>query len=266
MRDFRDAKAMAQTLRQALSDRSLTLSHSESLELIAKLFGLRDWNVLAARIEAEASGVPQSSAAGDAGIAAVPVIPMRDIVVFPEMTAPLYVGRAKTIRAIERAMAGDRRVLLVTQKRREDEDPGPDDLHRTGILAVILQALPLPDGTMKLLVHGRERAQVRQLTGGELLLAEAAPAEPSAADEQTKTLAAQALEAFARHAGIDLASPPQSMAGLAMFASYPARLADLIARNLSVSQDQAQDLLDTVDVAERLAKVLAIMEADRKAA
>ena len=120
MRDFRDAKAMAHSLREALKAKSVSLTHSESLELVARTLGLPDWNHLAARIE---SSLPPLMPAGATNpvTAGIPIVPMRDLVVFPQMVAPIFVGREKTRRAIERALATDRRVLVVTQRRSADD-------------------------------------------------------------------------------------------------------------------------------------------------
>src|SRR5580693_722895 len=121
MRDFRDAKAMAHTLREALKSRSVSLTHSESLELIAKTLGFHDWNVLAARIQA---GQPIVAGAGTSAPAAappsmsaeagVPIVPIRDIVLFPQMIMPIFVGRDKTRRAVDCAIGRNCPVLVVT--------------------------------------------------------------------------------------------------------------------------------------------------------
>ena len=127
MRDFRDAKAMAQTLREAFKAKSVPLTHSESLELVAKTFGLPDWNFLAAKIQASQQiAVQPAPTIAPSSISAgsfVPVIPMRDIVVFPQMVVPIFVGREKTRRAIERAAATDGRIAVLTQRRAADDDP-----------------------------------------------------------------------------------------------------------------------------------------------
>jgi len=128
MRDFRDAKAMAQTLREALKTKSVSLTHSESLELVATILGFRDWNVLSATIQSEVQpgANPGSTIPATVRRAAenqLPIVPLRDIVVFPQLNVPLYAGRAKTIHAVERAMAKDRRILVVTQRRPGDDDP-----------------------------------------------------------------------------------------------------------------------------------------------
>ncbi|MBR1193740.1 glyoxalase superfamily protein [Bradyrhizobium sp. AUGA SZCCT0160] len=112
MRDFRDAKAMAHSLREALEAKSVSLTHSESLELVARTLGLPDWNHLAARIESSLPPLMPAGATNPVAITAgagIPIVPMRDLVVFPQMVAPIFVGREKTRRAIERALATDRR-------------------------------------------------------------------------------------------------------------------------------------------------------------
>ncbi|MBR1251009.1 hypothetical protein JQ609_29325 [Bradyrhizobium sp. AUGA SZCCT0169] len=108
MRDFRDAKAMAHSLREALKAKSVSLTHSESLELVARTLGLPDWNHLAARIESSLPPLMPTGATNSV-TAGIPIVPMRDLVVFPQMVAPIFVGREKTRRAIERALATDRR-------------------------------------------------------------------------------------------------------------------------------------------------------------
>src|SRR5215469_16398459 len=118
MRDFRNAKAMAKTLREVLAERSLQISHSESLEAIAQILGARNWQTLSAAIEAEPGGQEKSKpvASAPAARTSLPLIPMRDFVVFPEMAVPLFAGRRKTLTAIEAAMAADQRLFLVTQR------------------------------------------------------------------------------------------------------------------------------------------------------
>jgi ATP-dependent Lon protease len=119
MRDFRDAKAMAQTLRDALKTKSISVSHSESLELVARTLGFHDWNVLSAAIHSSRpiAVQPGKSAARSPGAnAVIPIAPMRDVVFFPQLISPIFVGREKTRRAIESAASSDGRLLVVTQK------------------------------------------------------------------------------------------------------------------------------------------------------
>ncbi len=142
MRDFRDAKAMAQTLREALKTKSVSLTHSESLELVATILGFHDWNVLSATIQSEVQPAanPGSTIPATVRLAAegqLPTMALRDIVVFPHMNVPIIAGRAKTIHAVERAMAGDRRILVVTQRRPGDDNPTAADLYGVGLTASV---------------------------------------------------------------------------------------------------------------------------------
>ena len=264
MRDFRDAKTMAQTLRKALKTRSLNLTHSESLELIAQILGLRDWNVLAAKIQEAESETPPSAPVAIEPPIGLPVIAMRDVVVFPHMTIPLFVGRARTVRAVERAMVGDKRVLLLAQKRSGDDDPDADGLHAIGVIAQLLQVQKLPDGSLKLMVTGVERARVVRLVKGEMLQAEHEPVAPAPADRGA-ALVPDTLQQFEQHANVDLSSPPQALMRLSQIRN-PALLSDILAQHLSMSVDQAQALLETVDPGERLETLIAIMQAARRAA
>ncbi len=138
MRDFRDAKAMAQTLREALKPKSVSLTHSESLELVAKMLGFHDWNVLSAHIQVN----PEKDRTRTPVGIDLPIVPCRDIVLFPNMGTPLFVGRDSTKRALECAMAGDRRVLAVTQRRAGDDDPDPSALYGVGVIATVIDLIP----------------------------------------------------------------------------------------------------------------------------
>src|SRR5262249_44567716 len=154
MRDFRDAKAMAQTLREALKTKSVSLTHSESLELVATILGFRDWNVLSAAIQSgvQPAANPGSTVPATVGLAAenqLPIVPLRDIVVFPHLNVPLYAGRAKSIHAIESAMAADKRILVVTQRRPSDDNPTAADLYGVGLTASVTDLFKLNDGTIK---------------------------------------------------------------------------------------------------------------------
>jgi hypothetical protein len=128
MRDYRDAKAIAQTLRDLLAARTIPISHAESLELVAKLLGCNSWNVLSAAIQSgKASSEPRPRAREKNG-KEVPLIALRDLVLFPGLAAPIFVGRVSTKQAVEAAVAIDNRALMVTQKRPEDDDPALADL------------------------------------------------------------------------------------------------------------------------------------------
>jgi ATP-dependent Lon protease len=278
MRDFRDAKAMAQTLRDALKTKSVSVTHSESLELIARSFGLPDWNFLAAKIQASEPAVAPASTVAPlpVGVAAsmpdgagIPILPMRDLVVFPQMVAPIFVGRDKTRRAIERAVATDGRMLVVTQRRAADDDPALGDLYPVGVIASIIHNTTLLDQTIKLFISGHDRSVIVRPVEQEFLAAEVAPL------DQTRGYAPEAvvlfrtvLEAYQRWANVDLSAVPQGPQARLRLPSMeePGALADAIAPLLPVSIEQKQQLLETTDVVARLEAILDLMKASKNAA
>ncbi len=267
MRDFRDAKAMAQTLREALKAKSIALTHSESLELIARTLGFHDWNALAAAIQTSqpvAAEPAKPSAALLDGNATLPIVPLRDIVVFPQMVVPLFAGRDKTKRAVETALAGDGRILAVTQRRRADDDPGLADLYTVGVTTSVVRRLMLNDGTIKLIVSGLQRVTIVKPVGGEILCAEVAPLQDVRGEPTAELLALSriVLEAYQAYANVPAAR----------FQAYlpePGLLADVIApllQMLSIGIDKMQQLLETNDVVKRLEMLLELTQAGRQAA
>jgi uncharacterized protein len=274
MRDFRDAKAMAQTLREALKAKSVSLTHSESLELVAKALGFPDWNFLAAKIQhsqpaSPPSGVPAARPKAMPAEAVVPIVPMRDIVLFPQMILPIFVGRDKTKRAIECALATDRRVLVLTQRRSGDDDPALDALYSVGVTASVANRVTLADGTLKVFVSGLERAAVVRPIEEEFLAAEIAPREESRSQTaETAALSGAVIDAYRLYANLDDASLPKPLQARLRLPSIddPGILADSVAPLLSVGIDQRQQLLEITDVATRLEKILELLKADQQAA
>ncbi|PDQ20696.1 endopeptidase La [Mesorhizobium sanjuanii] len=273
MRDFRDAKAMAQTLSEALSAKSVSLSHSESLELIARILGLRDWNVLAARIQASQpvgagprNPTPRASLPPSSG-AVLPIFPMRDFVLFPQMTVPVFVGRDKTRRAVEHAVAGDRRVLVVAQRRATDDDPGTlDSLYPVGVAASVINCQTQVDGVLKVSVSGLQRTAILRLVNADFLTAEVAPVEEQRGQSaEAEARSSAVLETYQSYANIDFSSiqrRPKARLGLSSIGD-PGVLADTLAPLLSISIEQKQQLLETGDVVARLEKILDLMKAGR---
>jgi len=273
MRDFRDAKIMAQTLRNALKTKSVSLTHSESLELIAKVLGFHDWNTLSARIQSDGSAVvgatrPQQSHAASAS-AAIPVTPMRDVVFFPGMVTPIFVGREKTMRALESAMAGDGVVLVVTQRRAGDDDPTFDDLYPVGVIANVLNRQVLPDGTLKFFVSCVERKTIVRAVAGDFLAAEAAPFEETGGGtDEVAALSRAVLEAYQIYAKVDFAAMPRPTSTLFRLPTIgePGTLADSLAPLLTADIATRQRILETADVVARLKLLLEVMEAGPRAA
>ena len=274
MRDFRDAKAMAQTLRDALQSKSVSLSHSESLELIARTFGLPDWNVLAARIQASQAAsrpvVPSAVvAASMPDGAGLPILPMRDLVLFPQMVAPIFVGRDKTKRAIERAVATDGRLLVVTQRRAGDDEPALDGLYSVGVIASIIHSTTLLDGTLKLFVSGHDRSVIVREVEQQFLAAEAAPLEQTRAHgAEAMAMFRRVLEAYQQWANVDFSAVPLGPQARLRLPSMdaPGALADAIAPLLPIAIEQRQQLLETTDVVARLEAILELMKTSQHAA
>jgi len=191
----------------------------------------------------------------------IPVLPLRDVVVYPHMVIPLFVGREKSIEALERAMASDKRVLLVAQKDAAQDDPGPQDMYEVGTISSILQLLKLPDGTVKVLVEGGERARIESF-GESASLFEAAVSvlegevlEEREADVMTRSLLTQ----FEQYVKLNKKVPPEILASLSSI-DDPGRLADTIAAHLAVKIDQKQVILEIADVRERLEHLVGKLE------
>jgi ATP-dependent Lon protease len=269
MRDFRDAKAMAHSLREALKAKSVSLSHSESLELVARTLGLPDWNHLAARIQSsELQPVSPDATIVSIG-AGIPIVPMRDLVVFPQMVAPIFVGREKTRRAIERALATDRRVLVLTQRRSADDEPQVEALYTVGVTAAVINCVTLMDGTLKLAISGLERAAVSKPVAAEFLAAEIAPIEESNGQtDQAVLLSRLVLDAYRMFANVDYSSVPPRLQARVHLPDIgdPSLLADTVAPLLPVSIEQRQQLLETPDVIARLDAILNLIKGAQQAA
>jgi ATP-dependent Lon protease len=258
MRDFRDAKAMAQTLRDTLKAKSVSLTHSESLEIVAKTLGFHDWNVLSAAIQS--SQPPASASTPDAPplsafATGVPVVPMRDVVFFPQMVTPIFVGREKTRRAIESALAHDGRLAVLTQRRMADDDPGFDDLYTIGVTASIISRQEMPNGNLKCKVSCLERVRVLRPLESEFLIAEVEPvAGKRASDVDTFRLAAQLMEAYRAYAKVP---KPQA---LYRYSGEPEVLANVVAQLITDDIERLQQLLETDDVVVALETVLGWMK------
>ncbi|CAM5434742.1 endopeptidase La [Frigidibacter albus] len=192
-----------------------------------------------------------------------PVLPLRDIVVFPHMIVPLFVGREKSVRALEEVMADDKQILLSSQMDPAVDDPTADGIYRTGVLASVLQLLKLPDGTVKVLVEGRARVRITGFVENENFFeatAERLTETPGDANSVTALVRSVAQE-FERYAKIKKNIPEEAMAAVAE-SREPAKLADVASGHLGIDVAQKQDLLETLDVAERLEKVYGLMQGE----
>ncbi|MGU3493818.1 endopeptidase La [Xanthobacteraceae bacterium A53D] len=192
-----------------------------------------------------------------------PVLPLRDIVVFPHMIVPLFVGREKSIRALEEVMRGDTYILLATQENASDDDPATDAIYRVGTLATVLQLLKLPDGTVKVLVEGVTRAQVVEYTDrSDLYEAEAITLPDEVGDVvEAEALARSVVNEFENYVKLNKKVSPEVVGVVGQIDDH-AKLADTIASHLAVKIPEKQAVLETVKVADRLEKVLGLMESE----
>ncbi len=194
---------------------------------------------------------------------AYPVLPLRDIVVFPHMIVPLFVGREKSIKALEEVMRSDTFILLATQKNASDDDPAPDSIYSVGTLASVLQLLKLPDGTVKVLVEGAARARVQLYTGREdYYEADAVVLADSTGNQvEAEALARSVVNEFEGYVKLNKKVSPEVIGVVQQIEDY-AKLADAVASHLAVKIPDKQTILETPSVTERLEKVLGLMESE----
>jgi len=194
---------------------------------------------------------------------AYPVLPLRDIVVFPHMIVPLFVGREKSIKALEEVMRSDTFILLATQKNAADDDPSTDSIYETGTLASVLQLLKLPDGTVKVLVEGSQRAKVLRYTERtEYYEADAITLDDQLGEKvEAEALARSVINEFESYVKLNKKVSPEVVGVVQQIQDY-AKLADTVASHLAVKIPDKQDILETPSVAERLEKVLGLMESE----
>ena len=192
-----------------------------------------------------------------------PVLPLRDIVVFPHMIVPLFVGRDKSVRALEQVMDQDKHILLSSQCDPTEDDPSADGIFRVGVLANVLQLLKLPDGTVKVLVEGRARVKINEfLTNESFFEAKAVLMEEVDGDQPTtEALVRSVSSEFEQYSKIKKNVPEEALTAINETRN-PSKLADLASGHLGVEVEQKQELLETLNVAERLEKVYGLMQGE----
>ncbi|MFE0753405.1 endopeptidase La [Inquilinus sp. NPDC058860] len=192
-----------------------------------------------------------------------PVLPLRDIVVFPHMIVPLFVGREKSVRALEDVMKEDKQILLVTQRNASQDDPSPEEIFDVGTIGTVLQLLKLPDGTVKVLVEGVKRARiVRYADNPEFFQAQVEPLEEVTADPQeVEALGRAAVAQFEQYIKLNKKIPPEVLVSVNQIEDG-AKLADTIAAHLSLKIPEKQQILEIASITERLEKVYGFMEGE----
>lgn len=191
------------------------------------------------------------------------VLPLRDIVVFPHMIVPLFVGREKSVQALEHVMHDNKKILLVTQKSPSEDDPGPKDLYSVGTVGTILQLLKLPDGTVKVLVEGGERVNIDKCTeNDDYIEAEVSVIEDDTpVNEELEALSRAVMTQFEQYVKLNKKIPPEVIVSVNQI-EEPSKMADTIASHLALKIDQKQELLEVPTAAERLERIYGFMEGE----
>ncbi len=192
-----------------------------------------------------------------------PVLPLRDIVVFPHMIVPLFVGRDKSVRALEDVMKEDKQIMLVTQKNASQDDPSPSDIYSVGTIGTVLQLLKLPDGTVKVLVEGVRRAKITKFSDNEdFFQAEAVPLEEEEGDErELDALTRSVVSQFEQYIKLNKKIPPEVLVSINQI-DESGKLADTVASHLSLKISEKQELLECETIAARLEKIYGFMEGE----
>src|SRR6187431_954726 len=193
----------------------------------------------------------------------LPILPLRDVVVYPHTVIPLFVGRERSVAALDQAMAGNREILLVAQTQPDIDEPGPKDIYEIGTLATILQLLKLPDGAVKVLVEGIRRARLKNLTVADSFTAEAE--ELSEGSEQDKremdVLTRSVMSRFEQYVKLNKKIPPEILTSLSGIDS-PGRLADTVAAQMTLKLSEKQKVLEIASVRQRLEHVLGLIDGE----
>ncbi|MBE1274814.1 endopeptidase La [Enterovibrio baiacu] len=192
----------------------------------------------------------------------IPVLPLRDVVVYPHMVIPLFVGRDKSIRCLEAAMDNDKQILLVAQKDAATDDPAIEDLYEVGTVASILQLLKLPDGTVKVLVEGLQRAEIKKFREDDFFIADAQYMQTPEMDErEQEVLVRTAISQFEGFIKLNKKIPPEVLTSLNGI-DEAARLADTIAAHMPLKLHDKQQVLEIIDIADRLEFLMTMMESE----
>ncbi|OAR99204.1 DNA-binding protein [Pseudomonas putida] len=193
----------------------------------------------------------------------LPLLPLRDVVVYPHMVIPLFVGREKSIEALEAAMTGEKQILLLAQKNPADDDPGEDALYRVGTVATVLQLLKLPDGTVKVLVEGEQRGAVERFSevDGHIRAEVSLIDETDTAERESEVFVRTLLSQFEQYVQLGKKVPAEVLSSLNSI-DEPGRLVDTMAAHMALKIEQKQEILEIVDLTTRVEHVLALLDAE----
>ncbi|QGW78444.1 endopeptidase La [Pseudomonas alkylphenolica] len=193
----------------------------------------------------------------------LPLLPLRDVVVYPHMVIPLFVGREKSIEALEAAMTGEKQILLLAQKNPADDDPGEDALYRVGTIATVLQLLKLPDGTVKVLVEGEQRGAVERFNevDGHIRAEVSLIDESQTAERESEVFVRSLLSQFEQYVQLGKKVPAEVLSSLNSI-DEPGRLVDTMAAHMALKIEQKQEILEILDLTTRVEHVMALLDAE----
>ncbi|WP_120995206.1 endopeptidase La [Stutzerimonas urumqiensis] len=193
----------------------------------------------------------------------LPLLPLRDVVVYPHMVIPLFVGRDKSIAALEAAMTGDKQILLVAQRNPADDDPDSEALYDVGTIATVLQLLKLPDGTVKVLVEGEQRGRIQRFLTAQthVSVKVAVIDEPESADREAEVFVRSLLSQFEQYVQLGKKVPAEVLSSLTSI-DEPGRLVDTMAAHMALKIEQKQEILEITELSERVEHVLALLDAE----
>jgi ATP-dependent Lon protease len=263
MRDFRDAKAMAQTLRESLTTKAVTISHSESLELVSKMLGVADWNTLSALLHAERRDTAAPIARLRTTTTLYPAMPLRDLVPFPNATYPMFVGRERSLQALNQAFEGGREVVLAIQREAAVDDPRFSDVYEIGVVAQLLELEPLADGTIRVLTRGLRRVALQSFAVETAAYQAEAVDVSEAAVRDARDLIRRIYQRFQDYTAAHGILVPD----IWLFFDQtrdPGQIADTVATRMKLPIRDKYELLATLDPVTRLERIEALLDLSQR--
>ncbi|MDN3279501.1 LON peptidase substrate-binding domain-containing protein [Frankia sp. RB7] len=263
MRDFRDAKAMAQTLRDSLTTKAVTISHSESLELVSRMLGVADWNTLSALLHAERRDTAAPIARLKTTTAFYPAIPLRDLVPFPNATYPLFVGRERTVQSLNQAFEGGREIVVAIQREAAVDDPQFSDVYEIGMLSQLLELETLGDGTLKVLTRGLRRVALRSFAAKSTSYQAEVADVGEGATRDARDLIRRIYQRFQNYTAAHGILVPD----IWLFfdsARDPGQIADTVATRMKLPVRDKYELLATLDPVTRLERIEALLDLSQR--
>lgn len=263
MRDFRDAKAMAQTLRESLTTKAVTISHSESLELVSRMLGVADWNTLSALLHAERRDAVAPAARLKTTTTLYPALPLRDLVPFPNATYPMFVGRERTFQALNQAFEGGREVVLAVQREAAVDDPRFSDVYEIGVVAQLLELEPLADGTTRVLTRGLRRVELHSFAAETAAYQAEAVDVSEAAVRDARDLIRRIYQRFQDYTVAQGILVPD----IWLFFDQtrdPGQIADTVATRMNLPIRDKYELLATLDPVTRLERIEALLDLSQR--